>query len=53
MKPIFSAGITGQSSGRGMWWLPIVYQSTTSVSSVGRSARVQAGSPSGPGFWFG
>ena len=49
MNPIRTASITGQSSGRGMWWLPIVCQTTTSVSSVGRSARVQTGSPSGPG----
>ena len=33
-----ATGITGQSSGRGMWWLPNVYQTTTSVSSIGRSA---------------
>ena len=38
-----SAGITGQSSGRVMWWMPNTYQSTTSVFSMFRSAAVQAG----------
>ena len=40
-----SVGITGQSSGRVMWWMPNTYQSTTSVSSIGRSAAVHKGSP--------
>ena len=38
LKPMCVTGITGQSSGRTMWWAPNVYQSTTSVPSVGRSA---------------
>ena len=38
LKPTWVTGITGQSSGRTTWWAPNVYQSTTSVSSVGRSA---------------
>ena len=32
-------GITGQSSGRGTWWRPNVYQTTMSLSSIGRSLR--------------
>jgi len=40
-----SAGITGQSSGRVMWWMPNTYQSTRSVFSMGRSASVQTGRP--------
>ena len=40
-----SDGITGQSSGRVMWWMPNTYQSTTSAFSIGRSAAVQAGRP--------
>jgi hypothetical protein len=35
-----STGMTGQSSGRGMWWLPSVYQSTMSVFSIERPALV-------------
>jgi hypothetical protein len=34
--PIRSTGMTSQSSGLTMWWLPSVYQSKTSVSSIGR-----------------
>ena len=40
-----SLGITGQSSGRVMWWMPKTYHSTTSVSSIGRSASVQTVRP--------
>ena len=40
-----SAGMTGQSSGRVMWWMPNTYHSTTSVFSIGRSCAVQRGSP--------
>ena len=53
MKPVYSTGITGQSSGRTKWVTPNVYQSTTSVSSSGRSAAVHAGRPSPPACWFG
>ena len=45
-KETASTGITGQSSGLVMWWMPNTYHSTTSVFSIGRSAAVQAGSPS-------
>src|SRR6185503_18949860 len=45
-------GITGQSSTRGTWWMPKTYQSTTSVSSIGRCARVQTASPSSEADWF-
>ena len=38
MKPIGVTGITGQSSGRTMWWAPKVYQTTTSVFSSGASS---------------
>ena len=48
MKPIVETGITGQSSGRAMWWAPNTYQSTTSVSSIARSASVHRGRPSPP-----
>ena len=34
-----STGITGQSSGPVMWWMPNTYQSTTSVFSIGRFCR--------------
>src|ERR1700728_5355789 len=40
-----STGITGQSSGRVMWWIPNTYQSTTSVFSIGRFCAVHTGSP--------
>ena len=40
-----SLGITGQSSGRVMWWMPNTYQSTTSVFSMDRFASVHAGRP--------
>ncbi len=43
MNPVYSTGITGQSSGRTKWVTPNVYQSTTSVSVNGRSAAVQRG----------
>jgi hypothetical protein len=38
--------MTGQSSAGGTWWKPIVYQSTTSMFSIGRLALVQAANPS-------
>src|SRR5437660_4617323 len=53
VKPMEETGITGQSSGRGMWLWPIVYQTTTSVSSIERFARVNMGRPVSVGFWFG
>jgi hypothetical protein len=40
-----STGITGQSSGRVMWWMPKTYQSTTSVSSIDRLAIVHRPMP--------
>src|SRR2546430_8711857 len=46
-----SLGITGQSSGRVMWWMPNTYHSTTSVSSIGRSARVHAARPESCSLW--
>ena len=52
-KPVCSTGITGQSSVRGMWFVPNVYQSTTSSFSRGRSAAVQRGRPSRPSCWYG
>ena len=39
----------GQSSSRATWWLQKVYQTTTSLFSIGRSARVHSGRPSLPG----
>ena len=38
VKPAYSTGITGQSSGRGTWVTPRVCQTTTSVSSTDRFA---------------
>ena len=52
-KPIEETGITGQSSGRGTWMCPNMYQTTTSVFSMLRSAAVQRGRPSPPGCWLG
>ena len=46
-------GITGQSSGRVMWWMPNTYHSTTSVFSMARLACVQAGSPVSGAAWTG
>ena len=48
-----SLGITGQSSGRVMWWMPNTYQSTTSVFSMGRFAAVQTGRPVSCSLRFG
>ena len=36
-KPMYDTGMTGQSSGRTTWWEPNVYQTTTSVFSIGSS----------------
>jgi hypothetical protein len=47
-KPIYEVGMTGQSSGRGIWWWPIVYHTTMSVLEIGRSASVHAVTPSPP-----
>src|SRR6185369_6985062 len=52
-NPAVATGMIGQSSGRGTWWWPNVYQTTTSRSSTGRSWLVQAGSPAPPGCRFG
>lgn len=51
-KLTVSAGMIGQSSGRVMWWMPKVYQSTTSVFSIERFAAVHAGRPMPPPPWF-
>jgi hypothetical protein len=48
-----SEGITGQSSGRVMWWMPNTYHSTTSVFSMDRSAVVQTARPSSCSLWTG
>ena len=40
-----STGMTGQSSGRVMWWMPKTCHSTMSVSAIDRSAAVHSGSP--------
>src|SRR4029453_17563753 len=53
MKPTYSHGMTGQSSGRTKWVVPSVSQATMSSSTSGRSAAVQRGSPSPPGCWLG
>src|SRR5262249_5999515 len=42
VKPNQWVGITGQSSIRGMWWNPTVYQATMSRLAIGRSRAVQA-----------
>ncbi len=47
-----STGITGQSSGRVMWWIPNTYHSTTSVFSIGRSAAVHCVSPLSRTDWL-
>jgi hypothetical protein len=41
-------GSTGQSSGRGMWWKPIVYQAAMSVFSIGWPSFTKVGRPSPP-----
>ena len=53
MNPMRSTGITGQSSGRGRWLAPNVYQTTTSRFSTGRSCSTQAASPVSSRVWFG
>ena len=40
LNPSLATGITGQSSGRTTWCAPNVYQTTTSVSTMGRLACV-------------
>ncbi len=45
--------MTGQSSGLVMWCRPNTCHSTTSVSSIGRSRAVQAGSPWSAALRFG
>ena len=52
-KPTEETGITGQSSSRGMWVWPKVYQRTRSRSARSRSAFVHFGRPCPPGFWLG
>src|SRR5215469_1936132 len=47
-KSCHITGMTGQSSARGTWWKPSVYQATMSVFSMGRLALVQTAKPSSP-----
>ena len=44
-KPARATGMIGQSSGRTKCVVPTVYQSTTSLSSSGRSASLHCGRP--------
>ena len=53
LKPEYSTGMTGQSSGRGMCVTPNECHSTMSVSTTGRSWAVHAGSPAPPLCWLG
>lgn len=46
MNSCHMTGMTGQSSARGAWWKPSVYQATISVFSMGRLALVQMAKPS-------
>ena len=46
MNSCHMTGMTGQSSARGAWWKPSVYQATMSVFSMGRFALVQMANPS-------
>ena len=48
-----SAGITGQSSVRVMWWMPKTYQSTTSAPASGASASIQRVIPVSVADWVG
>jgi hypothetical protein len=41
MNSCHMTGMTGQSSARGAWWKPSVYQATMSMFSMGRFALVQ------------
>jgi len=43
---VHMVGMTGQSSARTMWWKPMVYQATRSVSRIERFFLAQAWSPS-------
>src|ERR1035437_7429283 len=47
-NPVYSTGMTGQSSGRTKCVTPKLYQTTTSRSAIGRFAAVHRGSPSPP-----
>ena len=51
-KPHRATGMTGQSSGRGMWVGPNVCHTTMSAPSMSRSPAMNAGRPAPPGFWF-
>ena len=53
VKPVYSTGMTGQSSGRTKCVTPNEYQTTTSVPAIVRSCAVQRGKPSPPACWFG
>jgi hypothetical protein len=53
VKPTYSHGITGKSSGWQKCVVPTVCHSTMSVSVTGRSAAVHAGRPAPPGCWLG
>ena len=47
-----STGMTGQSSGRVMWWMPKTYQSTTSVFSIDRLPFVHSAIPVSVADWL-
>jgi len=47
-KPVYSTGMTGQSSGRGTWVSPTVCQTTRSQSSILRFSAVISASPPCP-----
>ena len=49
---VMSTGMTGQSSGRVMWWMPNTCHSTMSASAIGRSAFVHSGSPVSRRLWL-
>src|ERR1019366_7880062 len=52
-KPAVWTGMTGQSSGRGLWVMPMVYHMTTSWLWRVRLAAAQRGRPSPPRLWLG
>ena len=52
-NPVYSTGMTGQSSGRGRWVTPNVYQSTTSASTSVAVGRRPLGQPGAAGVLVG
>jgi len=52
VNPVWSVGMTGQSSGRGKWVRPKVCHSTMSLFSIGASSATNAGRPPSPGCWL-